>query len=243
MLQIHCKYLFNKLNRIIIAVVLFLVLIAFILAINLRISFNQRWLNRIDNFNSFYQVIIFIGKFIGVLLSSYLLGSAFSNGADGYCVLFIRNGRDKVFHCFTKIIVIEVIVLLIMFLFGIFSSFVICLFSTWFNNIWLLIESFLTLGLLGLIYGNLSLIFVLLFKTHFSLIISFVLFLMVEVISETPDNSLVTFITIVLPTFQVLLRDDSSYYLEGYQILHFIILIAFYNLLAITFYYSKDVSF
>lgn len=227
--RIHRKYLFSKINVIIVLLVIFIAVLCYLSTINITFNNYERWLNRKETWINFYNTTLFVGKFIGIILSVYIMGSSFVPRIDGYNVLFLRNKKQRIIFFVSKSLTINIIIFLIISLIGLFGVLVMAGFSTWFNNFKDLIKLFINLAFLCLVYGNLSILLSITFKTELIVIVPFVLFIMIEVLI---DNSLINYLLIFLPTLAL----DNSIYTS----IHLLILIVIYNFIGCIIYYKKD---
>ena len=227
--QIHRKYLFSKINVIIIFLVVVITIICYLSTIDITFNTYERWLNRKGLWINFYNTTLFVGKFIGIILAVYIMGSSFSPNIDSYNVIFLKNRKNRINYFLSKSLTINSIIFLVIILIGLFGIVIIAVFSSWFNNFLDLLLLFLNLALLSLVYGNLSIILTLLFKTQLIVIVPLVLFIMIEVLIE---ENFINYVLIFIPTINL---DKLSF-----STIHLIILIFFYNIINCIIYYNKD---
>jgi hypothetical protein len=185
----------------------------------------ERWLNRKETWIDFYNTTLFVGKFVGIILAVYIMGSSFVPRVDGYNVLFLRNKKQRIIYYVSKSITINMIIFLIICTIGFFGIITISGFSTWFNNFLELFKLFFNIALLCLVYGNLTILFAIIFKTELIVIVPFVIFIMIEVLID------VNFINYLLIFFPTIGLDNSIF-----SSFHLIILIIIYNLISCIIY-------
>ena len=231
MQTIHRKYLLSKINVIIISIIIFVALFCYLSTVNINLNTYERWLNRKNGWVNFYNTTLFVGKFIGIIMGSFIIGTAFGKEQDSYNVLFLRNKKNRIQYFLSKSLTINFILFAIIFFLGVMGLLTISVFSSWFIDFNSLIKLFFGLGLVCLVYGNASVILILIFKSILVVLIPFVIFVMIEVLI---DYDFISYVTIFFPTIK-----------EGVSLLnviHYLVLIILCNLISGLIYYCKDVS-
>ena len=227
--RIHRKYLFSKINVIIILSIILIACICYLFTIDLSYNTYEQWLNRNEVWINFHNTTLFVGKFIGIILAAYIMGTGFASNIDGYNVLFLRNKKNRIGFFISKTITINIIVFLIIEIIGMVGLIIISSFSSWFNYFKELFSLFFNLAFLSLVYGNISIILILIFKTTLVVVIPLVLFVMIEVLI---DQSFINYLLVFIPTIHL----ESNLYTT----IHLITLIVIYNFISCIIYYKKD---
>lgn len=232
--KIHRKYLFSKINAVAIVLVIFLVTVTYLLSARINLSSSENWLNRKEWWESFYNIVVFSEKFIIILLSSYLMGSSFLGTNDNYSVLFLRNKNDRYYYYFSKVLTVECCIIIINSIICLISLIIAYSVASWFTNFLILCKTYFYFSLLGIIYGFLSIIFVLLFKTHISLILPFIIFIISETVVDIKDIQIFdTLFWLLIPIIKTNLSVSSFF--------HFAILIFLYGGISSLLYYHIDI--
>ena len=111
--QIHRQYLFSKINIIIIFLVVVITIICYLSTIDITFNTYERWLNRKESWINFYNTTLFVGKFIGIILAVYIMGSSFAPNIDSYNVIFLKNRKNRIKYFLSKSLTINSIIQLL----------------------------------------------------------------------------------------------------------------------------------
>lgn len=232
LIKLHQKYLFNKINILIISFVILLSFIIGIIIINPFLNDATSWMYRFSINSNFNQAYLIFLKIIMILISSYLFCMNFSKTGDNYSVIITcKTSKNKYF--LSKIVVINKMLLLFIMIFLINYNIVGFIFSRWFIfDISILIQ-FMEVYIISLCYGYLSIILIRLFKNLYVLLLPISLYILSEILIEYLNLSFfVKIIEIFLPTTHIINDKVTSVY----GILHLIILSSFYLLFSGIFY-------
>ena len=150
--SIHRKYLLSKTNVIIVSLIILLSLVCYLSTVNISFNNFERWLNRKESWINFYNTILFVGKFIGIILSILIIGTSFGKEQDGYNILFLRTKKNRVKYYFSKSLTVNSIVFSVIFVIGIIGIVAVSFFASWFNKFEELMILFINLSLISLVY-------------------------------------------------------------------------------------------
>ena len=205
--------------------IIFITFFVYLILFNPFSSSNIHWLNKQQTIKVSIENIVFINKFISVLVGSFLFGNSFSLQQDAYNVLFLRSKKDKITYYLTKVFTITFVVFLI---FVILSFSNILLFNykvNYFKQIIDLVFINFDSLLLAYVYGMLSVVLIQMFKTQLVLILPLIMF----IISDSINTN---FLEVYFPTIRniVLIND----------LIHKIFLFLIYSFFGGIIYYYKD---
>ena len=154
MFNLHRKYLLSKINYMIILFIILVTLLVYFVLFNPFNNSYTHWLNKQESIKTSIDNIVFINKFIFVLIGSFLFGNSFSLQQDAYNVIFLRTKKDKVNFYITKILSIISIIAFIFVILCFSNLFLFNYKINYYSNIKDLVlinfESFL----LALVYGS-----------------------------------------------------------------------------------------
>ncbi len=225
MFSLHRKYLLSKINCFIIIFITFVTFMGYFVLFNPFTKLKMELLNKQETIHSAIENVVFINKFIGVIVGSFLFGNSFSLQQDSYNVLFLRTKKDRIEFYLTKILSISFIIFLITVILSfsnmLLVSYKVNFFTSFIDLILINFDSFL----LTLVYGVLSLLLIVFFKTQLVLLIPLIVFIISEVLS-------INFLKIYFPTLSNIITLDG--------IFHKVILFVFYSFLGGIVYYFKD---
>ncbi len=233
MLELHRKYILNRINMIIIGTIVFVITLILLFSIKIGWSTEVRWLNRDTCINNYLQNMVFTTKLIGIIFSCYLMGNAFNRYSDGYAVLFLRQQKERIKYYFCKLMALFLVNSLVIMLFMIIGTFILYLMGNWFNDYLMILRIGFNLLTITTIYGLLSIIISLILKSNFSFIVPFVLFLGMEVLADMiGETTIYNSLKIFFPTF--------NFYSENRLIGENLLLIIAYSQLGGIIYYEKN---
>ena len=225
MFNLHRKYLLSKINYMIILFIILVTLLVYFVLFNPFNNSYTHWLNKQESIKTSIDNIVFINKFIFVLIGSFLFGNSFSLQQDAYNVIFLRTKKDKVNFYITKILSIISIIAFIFVILCFSNLFLFNYKINYYSNIKDLVlinfESFL----LALVYGSISIILILIFKTQLVLIVPLILFFI-------SDGLNWSFLKIYFPSIRSIVTFDGF--------IHKILLYCFYSTLGGIIYFYKD---
>lgn len=204
LLKLHQKYLFNKVNLIIILFVMILSIVLGVILINPVMSDNIEWMYRDALKSNFEQSYLVFLKIIMILISSYLYCLYFSNIGDNYSIILIcKTSKEKYF--ITKVFVINLMLLLFVIIFFVNYILIGFAFSKWFVVDYQMVKSFLMIFVISICYGYLSVIFIKILNSLYVVLIPFGLYLVSEIIIDFVNTSnIVRIIEMFLPTTLVI---------------------------------------
>lgn len=236
LIQLHKGYLWNKVNKTIVCLVL---LIAILLELMLIKPFRHTldiWTLKMIDLDNYRQASFFFSKIVLILFSIYLFGICFSQLGDNYSIVITTRIPNWKYYC-TKFFSISYglgIIVGILFLIHIDVGF---LFSKWYildSTTW---KIYGEIYLVSLVYGALSILFVSIWKSIYALFIPICLYIMSEVINDFDIyHQLLRVFQLFLP---VQMYDGSTYKLL-YGGWHVIMLFIFYTLIAYIAYVKKE---
>lgn len=238
LLKLHRKYLFNKINVIIISIVIFLfILIAFVV-ISPFTNSEKAWMMREVFASNYEEVYLMFTKVITVLLSCYLFTTYFSKHFDEYKYLLLTKVTKNKYYI-TKSITLMLMLTLIMGILMLTYLLIGSLLTDWFVVEGIIIFKFLNILLIDMVYGLLSLIIVLIFKNIYTIVLSFSIYFLSEILLDyNKSNNIVKLGTLFFPNIDF----NSNYVLtfnENYFVISFvslIILIIMYYLISYFIY-------
>ena len=222
--KIHRKYLFNKINIIIICLTIFLLILSEFIIINPTFNKNNVWLER-PYFNEYFlEDTKYVYKFIFIFFTSLFFTNAFIRDNDRYIVLFIRKRVDRCIVFFNKLSCLIEVLLLIYITINIINTFVLFLSKPYIFDIFILFKNTYHILLNSLTYGFIALVLVLLFPTYFVCMIPIGLYILTEIIE---NKDLIIFI--ILPESS----NDSLIAILIKQLIYIII--------SVILYYKKNI--
>ncbi len=236
LVKLHRKYLFSKINIIIIFI---LAIIAFIFAISTIKVFDSevsRWMNRVLISENYEQSYLMFVKIIIIIFSSYLFGMAFSRQGDSYAAIInplINKGKYFITKVISLIMMYTMVWLILLFNYLLINI----LFNKWYYYEINTFKNFLDIYLLGIVYGYFSIIMIRLINSSYIIIVVFGLYLISELLLEYDNNFIVTkILNMFFP---------STYMVEdGYTLMygrwHLIIISFLYTLIGYVCYLRKE---
>lgn len=228
LIKLHRNYLFSKINLIIMFIVILIGLILSFILINPFELVSQKWSNRLISSSSYEQNNLIYTKILMVLFASYLFGIYFSKSGDDYSVLLLCK-INKNMYFITKVMTV-VLTLFSVILLMFFSHISIgMLFNRWYYFNINLFKDYCDIFLVSLSYGFLSLSCIRIFKSLYTVIIPFSLYLVSEIIVDYgTTNILVKIICLLFPT--TYLTDGKIILIYG--VVHLIVIDIMYLLLS-----------
>ena len=228
LMRLHRNYLFNKINIIIIGIVILIsMFLSFILVKPFETNI-EKWNERLISMQSYEQSYLLFVKILMVLLSSYLFGIYFSKQGDDYSlVLTCKVSKNK--YLISKILTISLTIFFILFVIILCHLFIGTVFNKWYIFNLNIITHYFEIYLISMTYGILSLISIRLLKSLYAVIIPFSLYILSEVLVDyNMSSKLVKFIEMFFPTTH--LANGNIVLLYG--IIHLIILNIFYFIIS-----------
>lgn len=228
LLNIHRKYLINKVSAI-----LLILLIIISLFINLASIFSinneYNWFDSIAATTEYVETFLLFYKLVVINLMCYIFGNSFNKEQDSYHLLITGYQKIKYQYVITKLVVLTILLIVVLFInynimliIGIFCSKIILVKE-------INLELFLTLGFVCLIYGFLSCLFSLLFNNNYAYFLAGALFVFSELIKDS-NTSKVYFV--FFPTISI----DS---IGSFGIIHLCLLFIIYAFLVVLGYVYK----
>lgn len=228
LMRLHRNYLFNKINVIIIGVVILISIFLSFVLINPFETNIDKWNERLISMQSYEQSYLLFAKILMVLLSSYLFGIYFSKQGDDYSlVLTCKVSKNK--YLISKILTISLTIFFILFMIILFHLFIGTIFNRWYIIDLNIITHYFEIYLISMVYGILSLISIRLLKSLYAVIIPFSLYILSEVLVDYNTTSkMVKIIEMFFPTTHL----SNGNIVLLYGIVHLIILNVFYFLIS-----------
>lgn len=238
LIKLHRKYLFNKINLIIIGLIILLAVVLSTILINPSLNKVDSWILRQSLFSNYKQTYLMFVKIIMILLSCYLFTIHFSKNNDEYKVLLLTiiSKRKYFFTKIVTIILLDIIVLMIL-----FTNYILIgrIWNNWFIVKIDIIILFIKILLLSIIYGLISLSLITTFKNIYSLLLSFSLFFFSEILIDFEDNKIVELVSLLIPT--VNLENDSILNMQLLEnVVMLFVLIILYYLLSYFLYHNRE---
>lgn len=235
MVKLHQKYLLNKLNLII---TIILTIMEFIFQIVIANPFAKEvylMSEKIESLNNYNSASILFTRMLVVLWSICLFGFGFNKDGDNYSIILqSKVSRKKYFY--SKILAISVELLKLLFLLFLINIWIGTLSTNWYIIKIHIIVEYIKIYLFSLIYGYLSLLFMRVFKSVFSVILTTISYIASEIfMTENISEKILCCIQLLLPTEMF---DGTSYQLT-YGMMHLVILTMLYLLLGYQMYCFK----
>ena len=204
MFRLHRKYLFSKVNKFILKILIVIVTVILLLSIEMNYSYDERWLNRTSCLDNYFQNMIFTIKFIGLIFSCYIMGYAFNNYNDNYSVLFLRDRKGRIKYFIGKVVSLCTFINFVILILLMLASFILYTYCNWFYDYIMILKISFRLTTIILTYGLISAIVTIIFRSSFAFVIPIILFICVDVLNDTiGDSSLYNNILIFLPSFDI----------------------------------------
>lgn len=228
LMRLHKNYLFNKINVIIIGIVIMVsIFLSFVLVKPFETNIDK-WNERLISMQSYEQSYLLFVKILMVLLSSYLFGIYFSKQGDDYSlVLTCKVSKNK--YLISKILTISLTIFFILFVIILCHLFIGTVFNRWYILNLNIFTHYFEIYLISMIYGILSLISIRLLKSLYAVIIPFSLYILSEVLVDYNTSSeIVKIIGMFFPTTHL----SNGNIVLLYGILHLLILNFLYFLIS-----------
>lgn len=235
MVKLHQKYLLNKLNMIITIILILMSLIFYVVIANPFVNEAYLITEKMECLTNYNCASIIFTRMLVVFLSIYLFGFGFNKDGDNYSIILqSKVSRKKYFY--TKILAISLELLKLLFLLFLINIWIGSLLTNWYIIEISLIVEYIKIYLFGLIYGYLSLLFMRVFKSVFSVILITICYIASEIfMTENISEKILYYIQLVLPTEMF----DGTGYQLTYGIMHLVILVILYLLLGYQMYCFK----
>lgn len=235
MVRLHQKYLLNKLNLIITTILIIIALIFYVVVANPFVKEAYLITEKMECLTNYNCVTIIFTRMLVIFLSIYLFGFEFNKDGDNYSIILqSKVSRKKYFY--SKILAISFELVKFLFLLFLINIWIGTLLTNWYIIKISLIVEYIKIYTLGLIYGYLSLLFMRVFKSVFSVILTTISYLASEILmTENINEKILYYIQLVLPTEMF---DGTSYQLT-YGMMHLVILAILYLLLGCQMYCFK----
>ena len=228
LMRLHKNYLFNKINIIIIGIVILIsMFLSFVLVKPFETNI-EKWNERLISMQSYEQSYLLFVKILMVLLSSYLFGIYFSKQGDDYSlVLTCKVSKNK--YLISKILTISLTIFFILFIVILCHLFIGTVFNRWYILNLNVITHYFEIYLISMTYGILSLISIRLLKSLYAVIIPFSLYILSEVLVDYSTTSkLVKIVEMFFPTTHL----SNGNIVLLYGIVHLVILNIFYFIIS-----------
>ncbi len=232
LVKLHRNYLLSRINIIIIGFVILMTVILSFILIKPFMSSLDKWSSSLVSIQNYEQNYIMFIKILMVLLSSYLFGIYFSNIGDNYSKLLICS-ISKSKYLISKIITILLTLFFIISLLAISHLLIGIIFHKWYFVSYSVIKQFGYIYLISISYGFLSIIFIRLFKSIYSVMLPFCIYLITEVFADYGiNNNVVRIIGLFLPTTYL----DNGNIVLLYGVIHLILINCFYFIISYLVY-------
>lgn len=228
LMRLHKNYLFNKINIIIIGIVILIsMFLSFVLVKPFETNI-EKWNERLISMQSYEQSYLLFVKILMVLLSSYLFGIYFSKQGDDYSlVLTCKVSKNK--YLISKILTISLTIFFILFIVILCHLFIGTVFNRWYIFNLNVITHYFEIYLISMTYGILSLISIRLLKSLYAVIIPFSLYILSEVLVDYSTTSkLVKIVEMFFPTTHL----SNGNIVLLYGIVHLVFLNIFYFIIS-----------
>lgn len=235
MVRLHHNYILNKIN---ISITLIMIGMVCIFQLIIANPFSQTaYLSceKIDLLNNYNFSSLVLTRMVIIFWSIYLFGFSFNKNGDNYSILLQPRVSRKTYF-YSKVLSINLELLkLIVFLFCIYI-WVGCLCTKWYTIQIRIISEYLKIYFLGLIYGYLSLFFMRIFKSIFSIMLITFSYIVSEIlITENVNEHILNCIQLFLPV-QTYNEGNGQLF---YSIFHLLVLVILYLLLGSQVYCLK----
>ena len=228
LMRLHKNYLFNKVNIIIIGIVLLIAIFLSFILINPFESNIDKWNDRLISSQSYEQSYLLFVKILMVLLSSYLFGIYFSKVGDDYSIVLTCNvNKNK--YLISKVLTISLTIFIILFLIMLCHMFIGVVFNKWYILESSVINRYLEIYLICMIYGMQSIISIRLLKSLYAVMIPFAMYILSEVLVDYNSTSkIVNIVEMFFPTTHL----ANGNIVLFYGMIHLVVLNIFYFIIS-----------
>lgn len=236
LIQLHKGYLWNKVNKTIIYLILFIAISLELILIHPFSHTLNTWIPKMIDVDNYRQASFFFSKIVLILFSIYIFGIGFSQSGDNYSIVITTRISNWKYY-YTKFFSIGYglgIIVGSLFLIHVNIGF---LFSKWYildQSIWRIYGE---IYWLSLVYGSLSIVSVRIGKSIYALFIPICLYIVSEVIIDFNIDQQVMYTFQLF--FPIQIYNGSTYVLI-YGKWHVVILSIFYTLIAYIAYIQKE---
>lgn len=199
MIKLHYHYLLTKINVLIISIMFVLVIITNLFSINIFESGINKFIEKENIIINYKNGYILICKLCNVLFSCYLVGYSFYYNNDNYCVLISNYRKTRFPYFITKVFTLVMVIVIFNSLLYICYLFIGIIGNKNFVFQYDVFCFFIKSVLISLIYGFLSGLFIMLLKSYFVILISYILFIVSEVLVDN-SSGVVEVYKILFPT-------------------------------------------
>lgn len=191
--KLHLKYFYNKVNIIILSILIMICIIALVVISRIFKPYSYRFMNQYEIVINYQIMTINLTKIIFPLFTCYLFGSSFLKINDDYRLIMLKNRKDRIKYFLSKLVVLSLIVLI---------------FSLIINSIYLLLGylgipnftkygimnlTFLKVYFISLIYGLLSLLIVLISDHSLGYLLMMISYIIIQIMGDTLTLNIIFF--------------------------------------------------
>ncbi|MCM1260167.1 MAG: hypothetical protein NC182_04420 [Prevotella sp.] len=236
LIQLHKGYLWNKVNRTIIYLILLISILLELILIKPFTHTLNIWTLKMIDVDNYCQASFFFSKIVLILFSIYVFGIGFSQSGDNYSIVITTRISHWKYYC-TKFFSIGYGLGKIVVSFFLIHINIGFLFSKWYildSSIW---KAYGEMYWLALVYGALAIVSVRVGKSIYALFIPICLYIVSEVII---DFNIGQQAMRIFQLFLPIQMYNGSRYILIYGLGHTIILAIFYMLIAYITYTQKQ---
>ena len=231
LIKLHRNFLINKISAILIAIVIIIGLLINIIGI-ITLNKEYNWFECNISFIEYLNTNILYYKLVVINLITYIWGSSFLKHSDSYHLLITGYKNIKFKYIISKMIILVLITIAIILCNAYLMSLIAVTCGNFNYSFKIIIEVFINLLLICLIYGLLSSAFSMLFNHQYSFFIAVGLFVLGELIKDGGNEVEVFFV--FFPIINNVMEESFNF-----GVFHLIILFIIYFIVVLFGYLYK----
>lgn len=238
--KIHQKYLINKVNIIVISLLIVLFCVLALISIkDFTIAKNFFYSDNI--IKDLLDNILIYTKIVLIPFICFFFGNSFTKDQDDYHVLFPSYYKHKKRYYISKLLLLAFVCFIIeyisFFIFSISSS----LSSSWYTTSNSLREFYFNVYLVCIVYGLISIICSICIPSTLSSFLPIGLYIIGEIIKDIPlFNNLYTYYYLLIPTIEMPLSlSVSNVMFTYYGELHLLLIILLYGVISLILFEKR----
>lgn len=233
-LKLHQKYILNKMNLIILGLLIVINILISIISIN-NLNAKDLFFNIENATNTYLENGLMLFKLIIISILCFVWGTSFTIDNEAYHILVNNYNQNKVKYFLSKIGILCIVSFIVIFLIFITSSLFGIKYTYFYENNSVTLNLYMSYILLIYIYGFLSITFTLIIPSNFASFISVGLFVFGEIAGSNIDNDkILDCYYLLFPTLNLAFDNVSRY-----GLIHLVLLCVIYFLLCFMNYLFK----
>lgn len=184
LIKLHLKYLYSKTTFILISIICIFILGYLLIVSEAFTQFSYRWFYQIDIYNNYQNSSFFVFKLILPIVAIFLFGNSFLREQDDYCLIIIKNRKQRISYFVSKIVSIYILLviiwLIIYILYKLIGIIVVPNYIVYEVNCYIFMKIFM----LSIYYGNISLLIVQLINQPLSYVTVMIVYVTVYIMSD-----------------------------------------------------------